>query len=187
MKQWGYLFNEDACIGCRACELACHNKNQTSAEVRWRRVTPLANGSFLSLSCNHCENPECFRVCPQRAFVKRYDGIVLINSELCNGCMLCVSACPYHAPQYDPVKNRVTKCNLCVECIDQGELPACIEACTTGSLQLIDLNDEQTDDTVDRIEGMPDIRLTRPSIRFYPAQQRKKLLLKIHSDNESKK
>jgi ferredoxin len=49
------------------------------------------NGKQLPVHlCNHCDSPECFRVCPEKAYSKRKDGIVMIDSGLCNGCMDCV-------------------------------------------------------------------------------------------------
>ena len=65
---WRFLFNPDLCIGCRTCEMACRNEFAAQAGERWRWVEEVTEGLgrpsyFLSLSCNHCENPECIRVC----------------------------------------------------------------------------------------------------------------------------
>ncbi len=171
-NQVGFIFDADSCIGCKACEVACRNENKTFDGVKWRRVTKISEDTFLSVSCNHCNNPECFRVCPENAFTKRHDGIVLIDSSLCNGCKICVEACPYNAPQFDPETNKVTKCQMCYPRQDQGLLPACVEACTTSALGLVDLETFVDPNAVPAIEGFPDIRITQPSIVFYP--QRKK-------------
>lgn len=171
-NQVGFIFDADSCIGCKACEVACRNENKTFDGIKWRRVTKISEDTFLSVSCNHCNNPECFRVCPENAFTKRHDGIVLIDSSLCNGCKICVEACPYNAPQFDPETNKVTKCQMCYPRQDQGLLPACVEACTTSALGLVDLETFVDPNAVPAIEGFPDIRITQPSIVFYP--QRKK-------------
>ncbi|MBR2835663.1 MAG: 4Fe-4S dicluster domain-containing protein [Coriobacteriales bacterium] len=176
-----FLVDVSLCIGCRACEMACRNENLTPSHIHWRHVIEIEEGVFLSMACNHCENPECFRVCPERAFNKRHDGIVEINSSLCNGCRRCVTACPYHAPQYNASTNKVTRCNMCATRQDRGEIPACVEACPTGALSLILLNDSCNSDVVDTIQGFTDIRLTRPSIRFHQIKTPKRWMI---SDDE---
>lgn len=172
MKHKGFLLDLDRCVGCQACVMACRNENQTSACLRWRRVVPVSEGVFQSISCNHCESPECFRVCPQRAYTKRRDGIVIINSDRCDGCRTCVAACPYKAPQYDAEKHRVSKCHFCLPRQLEGRIPACVEACHTGALKVIDLGEELPEGLVLTSEGFPDIRLTRPSVRFRPVASR---------------
>lgn len=169
--QLGFLFNPNQCVGCKSCEVACKNENNTPANVNWRRVTSQGVGNNLSISCNHCESPECFRVCPQKAYVKRRDGIVMINSNRCDGCMDCVSACPYKAPQFDLGKRKASKCTFCLTRREAGLLPACVSACHTEALKIISL-DQSPRDTVPTIEGFPDIRLTKPSIRFRPVKQK---------------
>jgi Fe-S-cluster-containing dehydrogenase component len=178
LKQMGFIFNADRCVGCKACETACKNENGTQPGISWRRVKQTAENSFLSISCNHCESPECFRVCPERAYAKRKDGIVIIDANLCNGCLDCVNACPYHAPQFDPVRHKVSKCTFCLERQQKGLQPACIAACPTGALQMGDFNELCLAGTVAKIDGFPDILLTRPSIRFYPTKPRKRYFLK---------
>ncbi|AGA70706.1 Fe-S-cluster-containing hydrogenase subunit [Desulfitobacterium dichloroeliminans LMG P-21439] len=176
----GFLFNVDRCIGCHSCVLACKNENKTASGVSWRRVSENGegSGSYLSISCNHCSSPECFRVCPENAYVKRRDGIVLIDSNRCAGCQTCVAACPYDAPQFDPVANRTSKCNYCIDRQKQGLHPACVTACPTGALQMLDVSNSLGKKTVSTVEGFPDIRLTKPSIRFYPPKEKKRYWLK---------
>jgi Fe-S-cluster-containing dehydrogenase component len=176
-KRVGFLFNADDCIGCKACEVACKNENQTPSYVNWRKVKKISSEMFLSVSCNHCDSPECFRVCPERAFTKRQDGIVQIDENLCTGCQLCVNACPYQAPQFNPETQKVSKCQMCYPRQDAGIQPACVEACTTGSLKIVDLNHFTDYKAVPTLPGIPDINITRPSIAFYPVKARKRYFL----------
>lgn len=177
-EQVGFIFDADCCIGCKACEIACRNENQTSGNVRWRKVRKLSPDSYLSNSCNHCSSPECFRVCPENAFIKRHDGIVLINSSLCTGCGLCVSACPYEAPHFDYETQKVSKCQMCYPRQDQGLPPACVEACSTGALNFTDMDQFCDPKASSTIDGFPDIRITHPSIAFYPVKARTRHFLK---------
>lgn len=176
-KQLGFSFNADDCIGCKACQVACKNENNTPAHVSWRKLKFPTEEHFISVSCNHCDSPECFRVCPEDAFTKRRDGIVIIDDSRCNGCQLCVSACPYGAPQYDHVTNKVTKCQMCYTRQDKGLAPACVDACTTKALKRVDLARFQDPTSVTSIPGFPDIQLTDPSVVFYPVKPRKRFFL----------
>ncbi|MCM3124973.1 4Fe-4S dicluster domain-containing protein [Mesobacillus sp. AQ2] len=173
----GFCFNADDCIGCSACEIACKNENQTPSGINWRTVKKVSPELFLSVSCNHCDNPECFRVCPHRAFTKRRDGIVEINQNLCDGCQLCVAACPYHAPKFDPESHKVSKCQMCYPRQDTGHLPACVEACTTNALKLVNLGEFNNPNIVRSLPGFPDISITSPSIVFFGQKTRKRYFL----------
>jgi len=73
----------------------------------------------LNTACNHCEEPDCLPSCPTGALYKREeDGIVDVDSTFCVGCRRCEAACPYGAPQYDPVEKIIKKCNCRVDEID---------------------------------------------------------------------
>lgn len=175
--QLGFIFNAENCIGCKACQIACRNENNTSGNVFWRKVDRVSEQSFLSHSCYHCSSPECFRICPENAFIKRADGIVIIDETRCNGCKLCVDACPYEAPQYDFYTQKVSKCQFCYHRLDAGLEPACVAACTTKSLQFTNLNDFFDPKALEKITGFPDIRITRPSVVFYPVKEKKRYFL----------
>ena len=174
IKQLGFLFTVDRCIGCNACTIACLNENNQSTNVSFRRVKSINNNHFLSISCNHCDSPECFRVCSNNAFTKRQDGIVELNNDLCDGCGICLSACPYGAIQYNPGNRKVEKCNMCNLRQHKGFLPSCVQACTTSALQLIDLYEEPMVKSVTKIDGFFNPRLTKPSIRFIPQKPKKR-------------
>ncbi|MCL1879433.1 MAG: 4Fe-4S dicluster domain-containing protein [Actinomycetia bacterium] len=115
---------------------------------------------FLVL-CNHCENPSCVRVCPTQATFKRDDGIVCMDYHRCIGCRFCMTGCPYNARSlnfFDPrpyikeidpdyptrTQGVVEKCTLCVERIDQGLPPYCVEA-SNGAIVFGDLADPESD------------------------------------------
>ncbi|NMA67986.1 MAG: hypothetical protein GX958_01005 [Desulfitobacterium sp.] len=86
MAQKAFIFNPNRCLGCRACQAACSLNHNLPTGVFIRKVVPVEferGGGiikyYLSKSCNHCANPECFRLCPNHAFRKRRDGIVVYN------------------------------------------------------------------------------------------------------------
>ena len=54
------------------------------------------------------------------------------------GCQSCVWACPYDAPQYNPETGRVHKCDGCIDRVEAGLRPVCVDACP---YQLIEFGD----------------------------------------------
>ncbi|MBW9263141.1 MAG: 4Fe-4S dicluster domain-containing protein [Candidatus Thiodiazotropha sp. (ex. Lucinisca nassula)] len=184
-QQLGFIHHNVDCIGCRACEIACKDKNGLAPGPRFRRVSYIEGGDFpdvyaykVNMSCNHCAQPACLPTCPTGAIFKRQqDGIVDIDSTLCIGCRRCEAACPYGAPQFDPSDNLVKKCNMCVDEIDAGRKPYCVMACMMRVLDIgpIDQLDSGSFDTtaigpndqpVRQVKNMADPKLTNPSIRF---------------------
>ncbi|SES27291.1 4Fe-4S dicluster domain-containing protein [Salipaludibacillus aurantiacus] len=182
IKQIGFLFRADRCVSCHACVAACINENRERTASSFRRVDPSQTTHYLSLSCNHCDNPECMRVCPEQAFIKRRDGVVKIEEARCNGCEKCVNSCPYRAIQIvdSSLGPKARKCELCHERFDRGKLPACTEACTTSALMVGDIDilpvlpDKQWKKD---LPGLFDSSFTYPSIRLIAPKKKKRYFL----------
>ncbi len=185
--QLGFIHNNVDCIGCRACEIACKDKNGLAAGPRFRRVQYIEGGTYpdvfaykVNMSCNHCAEPACLPACPTGAIWKRQsDGIVDIDSTLCIGCRRCEATCPYGAPQYDPSDGLVKKCNMCVDEIEAGRKPYCVMACMMRVLDIGPIDkllaaEWQTpalgpnEQPVHTVKNLADPELTRPSIAFVP-------------------
>jgi len=185
--QLAFVHHNVDCIGCRACEIACKDKNGLPPGPRFRRVLYVEGGAYpdvyaykVNLSCNHCAKPACLPACPTGAIWKREDnGIVDIDSTLCIGCRRCEATCPYGAPQFIPERNIVSKCNLCVDEIEAGRKPYCVMACMMRVLDIGPMtelveNRYSTkaigpDETpVRAVKHFADPALTDPSIVFVP-------------------
>lgn len=82
----------------------------------------------VSISCNHCNNPVCTRVCPTGAMHKDELGLVWPDATKCIGCGYCTMACPYHAPHIDARLKRSSKCDGCRDRLVDGGQPVCVEA-----------------------------------------------------------
>jgi anaerobic dimethyl sulfoxide reductase subunit B (iron-sulfur subunit) len=112
-KQLAFYIDSSSCSGCKACQVACQDKNNLPFAMRWRRVIQYGGGGWvpgtndrtsmmpnnvfaysISTACYHCEKPACVEVCPTAAITKRADGVVLINQDQCIGCRYCQWACP---------------------------------------------------------------------------------------------
>lgn len=175
-KQHGFFFTADNCIGCHACESACSEKNDNPAHLAFRSVGYVEGGSYpdykrmnISMACNHCDDPVCLKGCPTRAYTKHAEyGAVLQDPETCFGCGYCTWVCPYNAPQLDPVKGQVSKCNMCVDRLEVGLKPACVSACVGNALDfgVIENTPENRQQCKTSIPGFPDPEITHPNIRF---------------------
>ncbi|MBW2090900.1 MAG: 4Fe-4S dicluster domain-containing protein [Deltaproteobacteria bacterium] len=145
--QTGFYFDQTRCTGCYTCVVACKDWHDIDAgPVSWRRVITIEKGkypnlfvAFLSAACYHCLEPACADCCPVEAISKREeDGIVVVDSDICLGkddCGACDDACPYDAPQFGPEEDaKMQKCNLCLERLEKGEKPVCVESCPMRAL-----------------------------------------------------
>ena len=186
-KQMAFYFDASACANCKACQIACQDKNDLPADLRWRRVIQYAGGSWapsptapgvmtqtvfsysVSLSCMHCENPLCVQVCPTTAMQKDENGIVSIDGDKCIGCRYCEWACPYGAPQFNEVAGTMSKCDMCQDLLAQGKNPACVDACVMRALKVGELEELQAQyGTVNAIEPLPSAEYTKQSLVITP-------------------
>lgn len=154
MKQrFGLLIDQERCIGCEACTVACQKEN--GASQGWIRVKtqeaaqkdtpagsfPELRMHFLPMLCQHCERPPCADACPLGVIVKRDDGLVVLDVEACDGCQTCVDACPYEAIFFDDDRDKAEKCNLCAHRLELGLDPFCVICCEGQAMSFGDLND----------------------------------------------
>jgi len=63
----------------------------------------------------------------------------------CIGCGMCISACPYDARFFNPIRHTADKCDFCVTRIDRGLQPACAEACVSRAIVFGDLDDPKSE------------------------------------------
>ncbi len=144
--------------GCQICEEACVGRH---GHQRLSLNGTMIDGFDVLDACRQCAvGPECVEACPEHAFERTEDGVLLITDR-CNGCGECVPACPYQVvrcvtqelpepeersfwsrlldrlqPQpviLSPLPQRADKCDLCYGHPDQ----ACVSACPTGALRLL--------------------------------------------------
>ena len=149
LKRPAFFLDIARCTGCKTCEIACKDKHDLPAGIRWRKVYECIGGGwqkhpdgtfsqdvrgyYISLSCNHCRRPECAFACPTGAMHQSEGGLVLVNRDECIGCGLCLEACPYDAPQMGP-DDVAGKCDFCRDELAKGGTPACVAACPTRAL-----------------------------------------------------
>jgi len=184
-KQLAFYVNIASCTGCKDCQIACKDKNQLPAGIKWRRVFQYEGGEWVpqngelvpsnvyaypvTAACMHCVDPICMKVCPAAAISKRDDGIVLIDANKCIGCRYCSWACPYGAPQFNATLGVMTKCNMCYDLVDQGLRPACVESCPYRAMDFGPLDElQQKHGSFNAPAPLPDPSITKPAIVYNP-------------------
>jgi len=100
--KYGMVIDQQLCVGCAACTIACKAENNTPENVNWcdkitrtRGTFPNVSYEYISTMCNHCENAPCVTACPTKAMYKDENGLTLHDPKKCIGCKACVVNCPY--------------------------------------------------------------------------------------------
>lgn len=181
MARYGFVVDTTRCIGCNFCSLACKVENNIPDEIWWTKAytdggeveqTPAGEWpdnlsmAFMTVGCQHCDNPSCVKACPVGATYKDADtGIVRQDMDKCIGCRMCMAACPYSGvrsftweePKYfldfpvgsvDAPKHQkgvVEKCTMCWHRIAKGERPACADVCRTMARYWGDFDDPDSE------------------------------------------
>jgi anaerobic dimethyl sulfoxide reductase subunit B len=97
-----------------------------------------------------------------------------VNSNQClgkNDCPeKCLKACPWKAPQFGPSINaKMQKCELCVERLEEGKQPICVEACPMFALEIGLLEELQKKyGQTTEAEGFKYLKRFGPSVIFKP-------------------
>lgn len=155
MPKYIMLVNSDKCMNCKACIVACQQRNGVPYGYfrNWVKDTPdaaSANGHYYQPgACMHCDSPLCVDACPTGATYKAEDGGVRIDRERCIGCGGCIAACPYDARFKNPLTGTADKCDYCAGTTSSGIPPACVLACPTHCRIFGDADDP--DDPVARL------------------------------------
>jgi len=163
---------------------------------------PVVTRQPIPVLCMHCKEPECEKVCPTGATKKREDGIVIVDNKICVGCRYCVVACPYGARYFVPKwtdyftgkdqpsskyaeyarkkwlaendKGVVTKCTFCVERVEKGRKPACVDACPAEARTFGDLDDPNSEvsQLIKRRKGfrLQEEQGTEPAVYYLPSR-----------------
>jgi protein NrfC len=155
------VYDSRGCAGCLGCMLACSlvHDGATSFSLSRIQVHRAVLNKFPSdlhqNVCRQCPVPLCVDACPAGACrVSSENGnIRMIDEGRCIGCQMCLNSCPQlpHRIIFDPEKKKCTKCDMCVNTPyynkkgGPGGAQACVEACPTGSLKIVDELPEQAD------------------------------------------
>ncbi len=152
------LIDVSKCIGCKACQVACMEWNDTRDTIgtnhgvldnpmdltaaswtvmRYAEVETNRGLEWLIRKdgCMHCADPGCLKACPAPGAIVQYsNGIVDFHEENCIGCGYCITGCPFNIPRLSKKDSKVYKCTLCSDRVAVGLEPACVKTCPTGAI-----------------------------------------------------
>jgi len=144
-SQYVISFNQDNCVQCHGCEVACKMWRSVELGVAWRRVKHIWEGNYprvknisASVACMQCVNPVCVEACPESALKQNPEnGIVEIDRDKCIGCKTCLEVCPFQVPQFG-TDGKMQKCDMCIDKINpSADKPPCVATCPTEALLFV--------------------------------------------------
>lgn len=191
MTRYVMIIDQERCLGCHACTIACKVQHNLGDETYLRVETvggrmdvplgkyPDLTLSYRPVSCMHCAEAPCVVACPTEALYRRDDGLVLVAATDCSGCASCLPVCPYDAIRLNDSTGVVEKCTYCVERLDAGMDPFCVVCCEGRAMSFGDI-----DDPVDQIVSLLSQRQAyslndssgaKPATRYLPPMPKRGL------------
>jgi carbon-monoxide dehydrogenase iron sulfur subunit len=137
----------ERCMGCRSCEIGCavqHSQEKTLFSAVLQSPPPMkrlfvesTDDLRMPIICRHCEDAPCLRACISGCLYRDEKEFVRRKKERCIGCWTCMMACPFGVITRDKEKHIAVKCDRC----HKLDVPACVNACPTKALVLVDIDD----------------------------------------------
>ncbi|MFP4198418.1 MAG: 4Fe-4S dicluster domain-containing protein [Halanaerobium sp.] len=147
----------ERCVGCRHCEMACAVEHSSAKDLySMLNEEPQAQprikvGIGIDLmtfpnKCQHCDPAPCEEACPTNVIYHDQElNSVQVKEEKCISCGMCAMVCPNDAIDFRKIEKTgndvIYKCDHCIERQRTGEIPACVEACTTDAMIFAEANE----------------------------------------------
>jgi formate dehydrogenase iron-sulfur subunit len=154
-----FLVDTTVCTACRGCQAACkqwqgnpgvktvnYGSYQNPADLSFdtyklvRMNEVVVDGKlqwlFFPDQCRHCYDAPCEEAAADEAaiFTDEATGTVIYTAETKRlDAEEIRESCPYDIPRKGP-DGTLAKCDMCLDRITNGLLPACVKACPTGAM-----------------------------------------------------
>jgi len=133
------VYRQSICSACGVCEVMCslwHEGMVGPALAKSNIIRDPFTAKHRHIMCPQCDEPACYFACPSRdraLCIDKATSVIYINEDECNGCGLCIDACPFDPPRikFNSRKKVASKCDLCK---GRKEGPLCVEYCPFQAL-----------------------------------------------------
>lgn len=164
-----FLIDTTLCTACRGCQVACKQWHDLPAEktinrgtyenpadlsfdtyklVRMREevINRKLNWLFFPEQCRHCIEAPCLETAgdPGAIYRDNKTGAIIFtaNTKRLNAAEI-IESCPYNIPRKGP-DGTLAKCDMCLDRVENGLLPACVQTCPTGAMNFGDRSEMLT-------------------------------------------
>jgi formate dehydrogenase iron-sulfur subunit len=163
-----FFIDTSRCTACRGCQIADkawwglkgtktsqrgnHQNPEDLSFNTWKvvRFSEVAvngkpNWYFFTDQCRHCLEPPCMYTAQSlgsKAITRDEEtGAVLYDPKIKVKAVdfkKIRESCPWDIPRWDEKTQIMAKCNMCINRIREGLLPACVKACPTSTMNFGD-------------------------------------------------
>ena len=164
MKGKSFFVDLTLCTACRGCQVACKQWKNLPAEktrnmgshqnpqdlssktIRLVRFNETKDPKgklqwyFFPEQCRHCIEPPCKYISnmytPGAVVQDEETGAVVMTEKAILPAVKLESwqLCPYNVPRMDEATGLWSKCDMCIDRVKVGMLPACVQSCPTGTM-----------------------------------------------------
>ncbi len=154
-----FFVDTTVCTACRGCQVACKQWKNLPAEITVNRGT-IENPADLSFNtyklvrmreevidgklkwlffpeqCRHCIEPPCLDTAGDKAAIYKDEATgAVIYTVKTKGLKAkeIIASCPYNIPRKGK-DGALAKCDMCLDRVQNGLLPACVKTCPTGAM-----------------------------------------------------
>jgi len=154
-----FFIDTTLCTACRACQVACKQWHDLPAEETKNRGTyenpadlsfdtyklvrmreEVIGGKlqwlFFPEQCRHCAEAPCLDTAGDETAVYQdaATGAIIFTANT-KGLNVdeIIDSCPYNIPRKGP-DGTLAKCDMCLDRVHNGLLPACVKTCPTGTM-----------------------------------------------------
>ncbi len=158
-----FFIDTTRCTACRGCQVACkqwhhlpaektenHGSYQNPADVSFNTyklvrmreevIDNQVKWLFFPEQCRHCLEAPCLETAGDDTAIFRdaKTGAIIYTANTKNlDADEIIESCPYNIPRKGP-DGTLAKCDMCIDRVQNGLLPACVKTCPTGAMNFGD-------------------------------------------------